>query len=254
MANSYFVSNPTNHLANLATLTQKSALGIEDDVYGQRLRDAAKKSQQFQQHGFDMGQINRTGHLKLADTMAGKGYAVPLNNISSLQQYMQQVAPDMTQGRMADRFKTIGEGLEKYAGSGYYPQLTDSTTAFGLPQALLRRGLPTSAVAAANMPSKSEVTRDKGTKVSGVTYQDQKIGPERYERTESSKQKDTNKAPTPNEARKPLPQSYSVDEQGRYTYTNKSGKTFVDGQVLEIGGKRYRVEISDGSWKTVEIK
>jgi len=254
MADSYFVSKPTNHLANLATLTQKSALGIEDDVYGQRLRDAAKKSQQSQQHGFDMGQINRTGHLKLADTMAGKGYAVPLNNMSSLQQYMQQVAPDMTQGRLADRFKIIGEGLEKFAGSGYYPQVTDSTTAFHLPQALLRRGLPTSAVAAANMPSKSEVKSGSKREERGVRYREQDIGPKHWKRTESSEQKDTQKGSTPNEARKPLPQSYSVDKQGRYTYTNKSGKTFRDGEVLEIGGKRYRVEIGDGSWKTVEIK
>jgi hypothetical protein len=160
MADSYFVSNPTNHLAKIADDTRKSAL----DVYAQRLRDAAKKSQQFQQDRFKMGQINRTGHLKLADTLAGKGYAAPLNNMSSLQQYMQQVAPDMRLGRLADRYGVIGEGAKQFANAGIFPNLTPGMTAFGVPGASIREGIPVSVQSAkASVPAQAKV--DEGTEV-----------------------------------------------------------------------------------------
>ena len=126
MADSYFVSKPTPHLAKIADDTRKSALGIQDEVYAQRLRDAAKKSQQFQQHGFKMGQIGHKGGVDAYTTGLGMGINLPQTlagqrnalATKAIQNQLGQARTAINLGKSAPYFAALDkQGLRVVPGS-----------------------------------------------------------------------------------------------------------------------------------------
>jgi hypothetical protein len=179
MADSYFVSKPTNHLANLATLTQKSALGIEDATAKQVLSDAAKKSQQSQQHGFEMGQIGRKGGLDARNTLLGMGINLPqtlAGQRSSLQN--PEIQRQLEQARVAANLNKLSPWVAAMPGVG---QKFDPASIANRPLSEVQDALRTIGTlttneakirsAAAGNPAQAKV--DEGTE---VTEKEHRVG------------------------------------------------------------------------------